>query len=97
MTADSLRRQLEIHRGLRPGQAATCAAFLALLDDAAGDPFVRERLDGHFTGSAWLVSGDGRRVLLEDGAEHRGNADQRQECNRKAHGRQQLHRTAHGL
>ena len=64
MTADSLRRQLEIHRGLRPGQAATCAAFLALLDDAAGDPFVRERLDGHFTGSAWLVSGDGRRVLL---------------------------------
>lgn len=24
----------------------------------------RERLEGHFTGSSWLVSGDGRRVLL---------------------------------
>ncbi|WP_051943623.1 MULTISPECIES: NUDIX hydrolase [Luteibacter] len=27
-------------------------------------PFHRETLAGHFTGSAWLVSGDGERVLL---------------------------------
>jgi 8-oxo-dGTP pyrophosphatase MutT (NUDIX family) len=26
--------------------------------------FVRENLEGHFTGSAWLVSADGERVLL---------------------------------
>lgn len=38
------------------------AAFLALLDDPQA--FRRERLAGHFTGSAWLVSGDGRRTLL---------------------------------
>ena len=37
--------------------------FLALLDDPA-DPFLRERLKGHLTGGAWLVSGDGRRVLM---------------------------------
>ena len=28
------------------------------------DGFVRENLEGHFTGSAWLVSADGERVLL---------------------------------
>ncbi|WP_291785176.1 NUDIX hydrolase [Luteibacter sp.] len=27
-------------------------------------PFHRETLEGHFTGSAWLVSADGERVLL---------------------------------
>jgi len=39
------------------------AQFLALLDDPV-DPFMRERLAGHFTASAWLVSADARRVLL---------------------------------
>jgi len=39
------------------------AQFLALLDDPV-DPFRRERLQGHFTASAWLVSGDGQRALL---------------------------------
>jgi len=34
--------------------------FLAHGDRA----FVRENLEGHFTGSAWLVSADGERVLL---------------------------------
>ncbi len=29
-----------------------------------GRAFVRERLEGHFTGSAWLVSADGERILL---------------------------------
>ncbi len=37
--------------------------FVALLDDRE-NPFVRERLTGHFTASAWLVSRDGGRVLL---------------------------------
>ena len=46
-----------------PREAGTVDCFLVLLDDVA-DPFVRERLEGHFTASAWLVSGDGRRTLL---------------------------------
>ena len=46
-----------------PGEAATVARFVALLDDAE-DPFRRERLAGHFTASAWLVDRSGTRVLL---------------------------------
>ena len=34
-----------------------------LLDDGQ-DPFVRERLAGHFTASSWLVDRSGTRVLL---------------------------------
>lgn len=30
----------------------------------AADPFMRERLAGHFTGGAWLIDRAGRRVLL---------------------------------
>ena len=41
---------------------APVSDFVCLLDDA--DAFVRDRLDGHFTGSAWLVSADGLRTLL---------------------------------
>lgn len=37
--------------------------FLALLDDAH-DPFVRERLAGHYTASAWLVDALGERLLM---------------------------------
>lgn len=44
-------------------EAGIVEDFLALLADEQ-DPFVRERLAGHFTGAAWLVSADGRRVLL---------------------------------
>lgn len=44
-------------------EAGTVEDFLILLGDEQ-DPFVRERLAGHFTGAAWLVSADGRRVLL---------------------------------
>ncbi|GGA04309.1 NUDIX hydrolase [Dyella caseinilytica] len=40
--------------------AAACIAFL----DEAEHPFDREHLTGHFTGSAWLVSADGEKVLL---------------------------------
>lgn len=46
-----------------PGDAAIVEQFVALLDDAT-DPFIRERLAGHFTASAWLVSSDGVRALL---------------------------------
>lgn len=48
-----------------PSEAGTASIYEQLLMDGAGvDPFRRERLDGHFTGSAWLVSADGRRALL---------------------------------
>lgn len=46
-----------------PQQAATVALFADLLGDAA-DPFVRERLAGHFTASCWLVDAAGTRTLL---------------------------------
>jgi 8-oxo-dGTP pyrophosphatase MutT (NUDIX family) len=39
------------------------AHYLTLLAEGP-HAFVRERLDGHFTGSAWLVSADSARVLL---------------------------------
>lgn len=59
----SLRRQLQAYAARWPQEAEVAAQFLALLDDVH-DPFVRARLDGHFTGSAWLVSADGARTLL---------------------------------
>ena len=46
-----------------PQERALAEAFLELLADPL-DPFVRERLAGHFTGSAWVVGADGRRTLL---------------------------------
>ncbi len=59
----SLAKQLADYRRRWPSEGEVAEQFLALLADPA-NPFVRERLEGHFTGSAWLVSGDGRRVLL---------------------------------
>ena len=58
-----LAGQLDEYRRRWSSECTVVAQFLALLDDPV-DPFVRERLQGHFTGSAWLVGGDGRRVLL---------------------------------
>lgn len=46
-----------------PGEAATAAQFETFLH-AHADAFERGNHAGHFTGSAWLVSGDGTRVLL---------------------------------
>jgi 8-oxo-dGTP pyrophosphatase MutT (NUDIX family) len=46
-----------------PGEAEVADAFLSLLDDAQ-DPFVRARLAGHFTASAWLVDRTGERLLM---------------------------------
>lgn len=56
-----LRSALDAYRQRWPGEDV--AGFLDLLDDSE-DPFRRERLAGHFTASAWLVSGDGRRLLM---------------------------------
>jgi 8-oxo-dGTP pyrophosphatase MutT (NUDIX family) len=47
----------------RPEQAAEAAEFAALLADAE-DPFVRARLAGHYTASAWLVDASGERLLM---------------------------------
>ncbi len=54
---------IESFQRWHPGQHAVAASFLALLGEP-GDAFVRGRTAGHFTGSAFVVSGDGARVLL---------------------------------
>ena len=61
---------LDAHRALLadyasrwPEEAGTVGRFVDLLDDPE-DPFLRERLAGHFTASAWLVDGSGTKVLL---------------------------------
>lgn len=46
-----------------PEEIEAAGEFRALLADAM-DPFVRERLAGHFTASAWLVDGTGTRLLM---------------------------------
>jgi len=58
-----LRAQLAVYAQRQPAHAALADEFSTLLDDPE-NPFLRERLAGHFTGSAWLVSADGERVLL---------------------------------
>jgi 8-oxo-dGTP pyrophosphatase MutT (NUDIX family) len=47
-----------------PDEADTVAEFADLAREEATDPYRRERLEGHFTASAWLVDADGRRALL---------------------------------
>lgn len=61
--APGLRPALAHYRARWPREGATVALFESLLAEGA-QAFMRERLAGHFTASAWLVSGDGRRVLL---------------------------------
>ncbi|WP_147652097.1 NUDIX hydrolase [Vulcaniibacterium gelatinicum] len=61
-TDAALRRALFDYARRWPEETVV-GAFLALLDDPE-DPFRRERRQGHFTASAWLVSGDGRRLLM---------------------------------
>ena len=56
-------RSLDAYAGRWPAESATVALFAELLDDAH-DPFLRERLAGHFTASCWLVDAAGQRVLL---------------------------------
>jgi 8-oxo-dGTP pyrophosphatase MutT (NUDIX family) len=59
----ALRQQLNDYEQRWPDEAAVVGLFTELLDDPH-DPFVRERLEGHFTASAWLVDSTGSRVLL---------------------------------
>jgi len=56
--ADALRRHAQAY----PGEPAT-TVFLQFLASAP-QVFERSHAPGHFTGSAWLVSADGERVLL---------------------------------
>lgn len=58
-----LARALSEFARRHPAQATEAAGFARLLEDRA-DPFVRERLEGHFTASAWLVDRTGSRTLL---------------------------------
>jgi len=44
-------------------EATAPSTFIAFLDSSA-EVFERSHAPGHFTGSAWLVSADGERVLL---------------------------------
>ena len=55
--------QLVSYASRWPDEATTVALFHALLQDAAL-AYCRERLAGHYTASAWLVSRDGARTLL---------------------------------
>ena len=59
----SFDMQLDEYLRSWPEEATTLPAFRQLLADP-GDPFVRENLQAHFTGSAWVVSADGARTLL---------------------------------
>jgi len=49
-----------------PNEAASVAEFAAMWQEAQASraPYLRSRLAGHFTASAWLVDVTGRRVLL---------------------------------
>lgn len=62
-TISALASQLAEYRRRWPQEGAVVAEFLALLQDRE-NPFRRERLAGHFTGGAWLVSADGQRILM---------------------------------
>jgi 8-oxo-dGTP pyrophosphatase MutT (NUDIX family) len=58
-----LRADLADYGRRWPDEQPVVAQFLALLDDPA-DPFARARLEGHLTSGCWLVSRDGRRILM---------------------------------
>lgn len=59
---ERLHSDLQTFAATHSEMALVASEFLRLLADPAA--FLRERLAGHFTGSAWLVSADGARVLL---------------------------------
>ncbi len=63
MVDATLQQRLADYRARWPDEAGLAEQFAQLLDDAT-NPFLRERVEGHFTGSAWVVSADGARTLL---------------------------------
>lgn len=58
-----LAAHLSALRHAQPHIQDEAHAFAALAGEG-GIAYRRERVDGHFTASSWLVSGDGRRTLL---------------------------------
>jgi 8-oxo-dGTP pyrophosphatase MutT (NUDIX family) len=63
LPSQSLHLALHDYHDQWQGEVGIAAQFLAFLDSHA-DVFRRSHAAGHFTGSAWLVSADGVRVLL---------------------------------
>ena len=59
----ALEAAFTAHATAWPEEAAEARLFIELLREGV-HAFLRERLDGHFTASALLVSADGRRTLL---------------------------------
>ncbi len=70
ISANDLSGFAALHHELRdyarrgPAEAGVVDLFGGLLCEHNSDPFVRERLQGHFTASCWLVDAGGTRVLL---------------------------------
>lgn len=62
-TTSPLRAALQRHALISTQDAEAAALFLGFLDSHE-NVFERHHPPGHFTGSAWLVSGDDQRVLL---------------------------------
>ena len=60
---DSLAVALRAYGATWPAEAECVDRFIELVE-AAGNPYVRERLEGHLTASSLVVSADGRRTLL---------------------------------
>jgi len=58
-----LAREIEAYVRQWPEESSTARAFVELLADRE-DPFMRDRLAGHFTASAWLVDASAQRILL---------------------------------
>lgn len=58
-----MRLDFEEYASRTPGDVASVARFTGFLQSHPA-VFERSHLSGHFTGSAWLVSADGMRVLL---------------------------------
>lgn len=63
MNTHDLASAFDDYRRRWPDETAATELFGDLLRGAA-DPFLRARLAGHFTASAWLVDRTGTRVLL---------------------------------
>lgn len=62
---DELTKAFDQYRQRWPGEIEICALFSELLNEVGeADPFLRDRLAGHFTASSWLVDRTGSRVLL---------------------------------
>jgi 8-oxo-dGTP pyrophosphatase MutT (NUDIX family) len=58
----TLSSKLDEYAARSSGEESVIAQFRELLAEPAS--FLRSSLDAHFTGAAWLVSGDGRHALL---------------------------------